>query len=294
MKSQLGNLLILVGGLVSYGCVAVMIGAGAGAGAAAYIKGKVNQTYDADYPHTVQASIEALNALKLPVSEKTSDKSKTLIRAEHADGTPVTVEVVPAGPGQTEVGVRTGALGISISEQEASEQIQADIKKRLAKLALEASKAAERPAAPTQPEPIEEAPRTMAVSKTALERDRPASTPAASKRTAPEFTIYFNRDSNELLQSEIVKLNQIVEAFTRKPGLKLILNGYSDFSGSMEYNRMISESRASTVKMYLAGKGVDPSRITVVGHGAINFAASNADEEGRQMNRRVEISLVGN
>ena len=53
MKSQLGSLLILVGGLVSYGCVAVMIGAGAGAGAAAYIKGKVTQTYDSDYPNTV-------------------------------------------------------------------------------------------------------------------------------------------------------------------------------------------------------------------------------------------------
>jgi outer membrane protein OmpA-like peptidoglycan-associated protein len=255
MKSQLGNLLILVWGLISYGCVAVMIGAGAGAGAAAYIKGKVTQVYDSDYPDTVQASIEALKTLKLPVSEKTADKSKTLIRAEHADGTPVTVEVVPAGPGQTEVGVRTGALGISTGEMETSEQIQAGIKKQLAKFAMEESKAAERPAALAQPEPVEEPPRDMAVSKTSLERDKPTSIQAGGKNAAPEFIIYFNRDSNELLQSEIAKLNQIVEAFTRKPGLKLILNGYSDSSGSMEYNRMISESRASTVKLYLAGKG---------------------------------------
>jgi outer membrane protein OmpA-like peptidoglycan-associated protein len=39
---------------------------------------------------------------------------------------------------------------------------------------------------------------------------------------------------------------------------------------------------------------VDPARITVIGHGAKDFAASNTSEEGRQMNRRVEISLVGN
>jgi outer membrane protein OmpA-like peptidoglycan-associated protein len=91
-----------------------------------------------------------------------------------------------------------------------------------------------------------------------------------------------------------VKLNRIVETFIKKPDLKLILNGYSDSLGSMDYNRMISESRASTVKMYFAGKGVDPARITVIGHGAKDFAASNASEEGRQMNRRVEISLVGN
>lgn len=292
MKSQVANLLILVGAVVSYGCAVVMIGAGAGAGAAAYIKGKVTQTYDSEYRLTVRASIETLDSLRLPVSEKTADESKTIIRAERADGTPVIVEVVPAGPAQTEVGVRTGTLGIG--ELEASEQIQAGIKERLAKLAREESKAPDRPVSITQPEAGEGPPRAAAVPKAAVERERPASTRADSKRSSPELTIYFSRDSNELLQSEIVKLNQIVEAFLNQPELKLILNGYSDSSGSEDYNRMISESRASTVKMYLAGKGMDPSRMTVVGHGAKNFAASNASEEGRQMNRRVEISLVEN
>jgi hypothetical protein len=130
MKRQLTGLLILVGGMVSYGCAVIIIAAGAGAGAAAYINGRVTQTYDSDYRLTVRASIEALDSLKLAVSEKTANESKTFIRAERADGTPVSVEVVPAGPGQTEVGVRTGTLGIN--ELEASEQIQA-ASKRLAK-----------------------------------------------------------------------------------------------------------------------------------------------------------------
>jgi outer membrane protein OmpA-like peptidoglycan-associated protein len=290
MKNQLALLLILAGGLVTCGCAAVMIGAGAGAGAAAYIKGKVTRTYDAEYRRTVQASIEALDSLKLPVTGKTLDESKTFIRAERPDGVAVSVEVIPAGPGQTEVGVRTGAVGIS--ELDASEQIQARIKDRLARIALEESKAADWPASITSRAPVEEPPRLTAVSKTALEKERPRAAQAGSKRLLAEFTIYFDRDSNELLQREIVKLDRIAETIIKQPGLRLILNGYSDSSGSMDYNRMISEGRASTVKMYFAGKGVEPARITVVGHGAKDFAASNASEEGRQMNRRVEISLV--
>lgn len=274
MKSWLAHLLILAAGALCYGCAAVVIGAGAGGGAAAYLAGRVTRTYDSEYHQTVRASIETLDSLKLPVSEKTVDESRAVIRAARADGTPVSVEVVPAGPRQTEVGVRTGSVGVS--ELDASERIQNRIKDRLAKIAMEESRPADRSVAITQPETVEEP------------------TQADSKRSPPELTIYFDRDSNELLQSEIEKLNRIAETFIRKPGFKMILNGYSDSSGSMDYNRMISESRASTVKMFLAGKGVNPSRITVVGHGAKDFAASNASEEGRQMNRRVEINLVGN
>ena len=90
-----------------------------------------------------------------------------------------------------------------------------------------------------------------------------------------------------------MKLDRIAEALIRQPDLKASLNGYSDASGSTEYNRMISESRASSVKMYLVGKGVDPLRISVVGHGMKDFAASNASEEGQRLNRRVEITIGG-
>lgn len=281
--------MVMAGAAITCGCAAVLIGAGAGAGAVAYTKGKMTHTYDADYRRTVQASIDALDSLKLPVSEKTADAAQTVIRAKRADGTPVSVEVVPAGPARTEVGVRTGAVGIS--ELAASEQIQTHIRERLARLALEESKAAERTAAETRPQTAEEPPRAMAAPAAASEKARPAAIPAGGQRSSPELTIYFGRDSNELPGSEIAKLNKIVEAFNRQPDLKLILNGYADASGSGEYNRMISESRAAAVKMYFAGKGVDPGRMTVVGHGARNFAAGNASEQGRQMNRRVEIEL---
>jgi outer membrane protein OmpA-like peptidoglycan-associated protein len=292
MKRQLALLLILAGAVVICGCAVVLIGAGAGAGVAAYTSGKVTRTYDAEYHRTIRASIETLDSLKLPVSEKSADTSKTVIHAKRADGTPVSVEVVPVGPVQTEVGIRTGTVGIG--ELGTSEQIQDRIGERLSKIALEESKAAARSAEATQPETVEEPRRAVTVPAAVPEKVRPPSTQADIKQSPPELTIYFSRDSNELLQREILKLNKIVAAFAGRTELKLILNGYADASGSRDHNRIISESRAAAVKMYFAGKGVDPARITVVGHGAKNFAASNASEEGRQKNRRVEIELIGN
>jgi OOP family OmpA-OmpF porin len=56
---------------------------------------------------------------------------------------------------------------------------------------------------------------------------------------------------------------------------------------------MVSESRANSVKMYLVGKGVDPLRVSVVGHGMKDVAAGNASEERQRLDRRVEITIGG-
>ena len=71
-----------------------------------------------------------------------------------------------------------------------------------------------------------------------------------------------------------------------------MLNGYSDSIGDPSYNQTISEVRADVVKSYLVGKGIEPSRIMAMGHGAQRFIASNKTAEGRRMNRRVEIEII--
>jgi OOP family OmpA-OmpF porin len=55
---------------------------------------------------------------------------------------------------------------------------------------------------------------------------------------------------------------------------------------------MVSEIRALSVKSYLSGKGIKPSRMMAFGHGAQKFIASNKSAEGRRLNRRVEIELI--
>jgi outer membrane protein OmpA-like peptidoglycan-associated protein len=54
---------------------------------------------------------------------------------------------------------------------------------------------------------------------------------------------------------------------------------------------MIAEGRASSIKLYLVAKGVNPLQIIVAGKGARDFVATNESEEGRSLNRRVEIQL---
>jgi len=99
------------------------------------------------------------------------------------------------------------------------------------------------------------------------------------------------RNSNELRPSEIAKLDKVAETVSQQPEARLILKGYTDSVGSSDYNSMIAESRASSIRLYLVAKGVNPLQIAVVGKGARDFVATNDSEEGRRLNRRVEIQI---
>jgi len=68
--------------------------------------------------------------------------------------------------------------------------------------------------------------------------------------------------------------------------------GHTDSTGSHDYNMRLSQQRADSVKAYLTGQGVPANRLVTVGAGPDHPIASNATEEGRAENRRVEITIV--
>ena len=68
--------------------------------------------------------------------------------------------------------------------------------------------------------------------------------------------------------------------------------GHTDNVGSNSQNQLLSENRATSVKNYLTQKGVDNRRVTTLGMGESQPIASNADANGRQKNRRVELTIV--
>lgn len=68
--------------------------------------------------------------------------------------------------------------------------------------------------------------------------------------------------------------------------------GHTDSVGSDADNQALSEARAGTVASYLNGKGLIQERTLVVGGGEKHPVASNETEEGRALNRRVEINLL--
>lgn len=70
------------------------------------------------------------------------------------------------------------------------------------------------------------------------------------------------------------------------------VTGHTDSTGSADYNYGLSSRRATSVSNYLAGAGIDQNRLLPQGMGADQPLASNANESGRALNRRVELRIV--
>ena len=68
--------------------------------------------------------------------------------------------------------------------------------------------------------------------------------------------------------------------------------GHTDSTGSHQYNQRLSERRADSVAKYLISQKVLAARIETFGMGETRPIASNATAEGRQLNRRVELTLI--
>ncbi|HWR71969.1 MAG TPA: DUF3568 family protein [Nitrospirota bacterium] len=286
MKRDLAIIIILPYMLITGGCAVAVLGIGAAAGTgAAYVAGKDTRIYDSEYHQTVRVCMETLNSLKIPVSQTSADELKMTIQARRADETPVYIEVARRGSGRSAVGIRTGIVGIS--KLEASSQIHDALKGRLRLIGDDPASTGTAKSPVSEPE---HSPDVLTKRGSGRKADERASLSFA-KRAPPELTIYFVRDSNELRPSEITKLDKVAETVSQQPEAKLILNGYTDAVGSSDYNVMIAESRASTIKLYLVAKGIHPLQITVVGKGARDFVATNDSEEGRSLNRRVEIQI---
>lgn len=71
------------------------------------------------------------------------------------------------------------------------------------------------------------------------------------------------------------------------------ITGYTDSSGSAEYNRKLSVQRAEAVRDFLISEGVDASKMEVLGMGEDNPIADNKTAAGRAKNRRVEVEVTG-
>ena len=93
--------------------------------------GKAVENYDVDYARAVSAIQDTLESLKIAVNSTVGDEIKTVITAKCSDQSPVTVKVLRLSPGQVQVGIRTGPVGIT--ELDASRSIQAQLKDRLAR-----------------------------------------------------------------------------------------------------------------------------------------------------------------
>ncbi|MDH5472211.1 MAG: OmpA family protein [Gammaproteobacteria bacterium] len=106
-----------------------------------------------------------------------------------------------------------------------------------------------------------------------------------------ESTVLFNLNKSTLT----VEAKQILEnlsLFAKEyKNVNMIIEGHTDNIGSRYYNQQLSRQRALSVKKFLLDKGVPAKRVILKGFGERKPVASNRTEEGRAVNRRVNVTL---
>ncbi|MBB3975950.1 hypothetical protein GGQ64_001137 [Rhizobium azooxidifex] len=104
----------------------------------------------------------------------------------------------------------------------------------------------------------------------------------------------FDTDKSTLQPGAEPLLDDIATALKNFPDWSLRIVGHTDASGSAETNERLSLERADTIKVALVDRGIDPDRLMAGGAGQDRPIASNETEEGKALNRRVELLRVTN
>ena len=106
----------------------------------------------------------------------------------------------------------------------------------------------------------------------------------------PDVT--FATGSTTITPSFQATLNEVAESLTKYPNSLIDVYGHTDSTGSESFNQDLSERRAQTVSNYITSRGVNSARIRWQGFGETMPVADNSSEEGRRLNRRVEIKII--
>jgi OOP family OmpA-OmpF porin len=102
----------------------------------------------------------------------------------------------------------------------------------------------------------------------------------------------FEFNKSKLLPNAYPVLDGLVGTMNKHPKYKWEVGGYTDGIGSVNYNKKLSKQRAQSVVDYLVSKGINSNNLVIVGYGKDNPIATNETNEGRSMNRRVEIKVL--
>jgi peptidoglycan-associated lipoprotein len=103
---------------------------------------------------------------------------------------------------------------------------------------------------------------------------------------------YFAFDSAVIASTDVAPLDAVARCFTSGPlaGRSIRLVGHADARGPFEYNMALGLHRADSVEVYLDGRGLLRSRVTVTSRGAMD--ATGQDEGGWALDRRVDVQLA--
>ena len=109
-----------------------------------------------------------------------------------------------------------------------------------------------------------------------------------------ENSVRFDTNKSTLTATAKANLDKLVPVFKSYADTDIVIYGYTDSTGSAEYNLNLSQQRANSVEKYLESKGLNMSRFKMVGMGIADPIATNDTPEGRSQNRRVEFAITAN
>lgn len=106
--------------------------------------------------------------------------------------------------------------------------------------------------------------------------------------------VFFDFDKWSLRPESFVELDRVVTLLKENPSIEIEMSAHTDSKGSDDYNFRLSDNRAKSVMEYIISKGIPDSRITSKGYGETKPVATNETDDGRQLNRRVEFTILKN
>ncbi len=104
--------------------------------------------------------------------------------------------------------------------------------------------------------------------------------------------VFYEIDSWELKKESIAELNNLVKLLNVNENIVIEIGGYTDSTGTDEYNLTLSEKRALSVVDYLVSKGIPSERLRHKGYGNSDPIGDNVTSEGRRLNRRTEAKII--
>lgn len=103
--------------------------------------------------------------------------------------------------------------------------------------------------------------------------------------------VLFRTNKAQLESGGLRNVQKLADFLMRYPQHKVLVEGFTDSTGSDSYNQELSDRRANAVRMALIGMGISSDRVTTHGYGEAFPVGGNDTAAGRQSNRRVEIII---
>ena len=103
--------------------------------------------------------------------------------------------------------------------------------------------------------------------------------------------VFYDYDSYDVRPDEQAVISQDANFLNQHPELRVVVGGYCDERGSVEYNLALGENRANAAKQALVSAGVSPGRLRTVSYGKEKQFCSDHSESCWQQNRRAQFSL---